>query len=124
MISAGWPAVAANAAANAIVAIAPIAPSYWLPTTTGTLRARHRSRIRRDSVKPVRAVLMLTTRTAPSSSARSTCARLMQLSSPPSGTAQRSASRSRPARSSTEIGSSITRTPSSTSASPARTASS
>ena len=35
MISAGRPAVAANAAANAIVAIAPIAPSYWLPTTTG-----------------------------------------------------------------------------------------
>ena len=90
VISAGRPAVAANAAANAIVAVAPIAPSYWLPTTTGTLRARQRSRIRRDSVNPVRAVFTLTTRTAPSSSARSTCARLMQLSSPPSGTAQRS----------------------------------
>ena len=60
MISAGRPAVAANAAANAIVASAPIAPSYWLPTTTGTLRARQRSRIRRDSVNPVRAVLTLT----------------------------------------------------------------
>ena len=35
VISAGWPAVAANAAANAIVAVAPIAPSYWLPITTG-----------------------------------------------------------------------------------------
>ena len=45
----------------------------------------------------------------------------MQLSSPPSGTAQRSARRSRPARSSIEIGSSIARTPSSISASPART---
>ena len=86
MISAGCPAVAANAAANAIVAVAPIAPSYWLPTTAPTLRARQRSRIRRDSVNPVRAVLMLTTRTAPSSSARSTCARLMQLSSPARGT--------------------------------------
>ena len=35
MTSAGWPAVAANAAAKAIVARTPSAPSYWLPTTTG-----------------------------------------------------------------------------------------
>src|SRR3954454_20179349 len=70
--SAGRPAVAAKAAAKATVASAPPPPSYWLPTTAGVLRARQRSRIRRDSVKPVRAVLMLTARTAPSSSARST----------------------------------------------------
>src|SRR3954447_23479055 len=51
VIAAGWPAVAAKAAAKATVAEAPRAPSYWLPTTTGTWRARHGSRIRHDAVE-------------------------------------------------------------------------
>ena len=68
----------ANADAKATVASAPMPPSYCEPTTTGTARPRQRPRMRRDSVKPVRATFTETMPTAPSSSSRATWARLMQ----------------------------------------------
>ena len=111
--------MSANAAPKAIDASAPSAPSYWLAMTTGIRSARHSPSTSRDSENPVRATFTLTCPTAPSSIARRTSVSDRQLSSPASGTSQRSASSARPRRSSIAIGSSMATTPSPISASPA-----